>query len=331
MTELAQKCIKLALNPIKSIEIFLKILYNLIKQIIHSNKGKIFMQTNFYQVQKFPDGNFPIRFHTDRLYFGEDKQHSHPYIKNNRQNEIQPHWHESLEILRIKKGSANITVDDKQFNAKANDVIVINSNQLHVIRVSEGECLYEVLGLEYNFCMAWDFPLDKFYYKNLINDQRINLLFDKIAKENYGQKSFFQPIVMSGCIEILGLLSRQYNIQKPASTATLEKIQIVRQMMQYISIRFYSQNILKDLSELLKYNPFYLTHIFSEITGVTVKAYQLEIRFNYAKKMLLQNRLTILEIAENCGYANATSFTLAFRNKTGKTPSEYKRKKLTEK
>ncbi len=285
------------------------------------------MQNNFYQVQKFPDGNFPIRFHTDRLYFGETEHHSYPYVKNNRQNEIQPHWHEGLEILRIKKGSCAVTIDDTQVYTQEGDVVVVNSNQLHVIRVSQGECLYEVLGLEYNFCKAWDFSLDKFYYKNLINDPRINELFDKIAKENYGQKSFFQAIITSGCIEILGLLSRKYNIQKPVSNATLEKIQIVRQMMQYISSRFYSQNILNDLSELLKYNPYYLTHIFSKITGITVKDYQLQIRFKYAKKMLLQNNLTIFEIAENCGYASVSSFTLAFRNKTGKTPLEYKKQK----
>ncbi len=285
------------------------------------------MQDNFYQVQKFPDGNFPIRFHTDRLYFGEHERHSYPYVKNNRQNEIPPHWHEGLEILRIKKGACTVTIDDTQVYTKEGDVVVVNSNQLHVIRVSMEECLYEVLGLEYNFCKAWDFSLDKFYYKNLINDQRINELFDKIAKENYGQKSFFQAIITSGCIEILGLLSRKYNTPKSVSNATLEKIQIVRQMMQYISNRFYSQNILKDLSELLKYNPYYLTHIFSKITGITVKDYQMEIRFKYAKKMLLQNNLSIFEIAENCGYANATSFTLAFRNRTGKTPLEYKRQK----
>ncbi len=285
------------------------------------------MQTHFYQAQKFPEGNFPIRFHTDRLYFGEGKQHSYQYIKNNRQNEIQPHWHEGLEILRIKKGKCIITVDDKQLFAKEGDVIVINSNQLHVIRVNEEECLYEVLGLEYNFCIAWGFSPDKFYYKNLISDRKINLLFDKIAKENYGQKSFFQAIITSACMEILGLLSRQYNTQKPDSNAVLEKIQIVRQMMQYIFNNFYSQHILKDLSEQLKYSPYYLTHIFSEITGVTVKDYQMEIRFKQAKKMLVQNNLTIAEIAENCGYANASSFTLAFRNKTGKTPLEYKKQK----
>ncbi len=289
------------------------------------------MQSNFYQIQKFPEGNFPIRFHTDRLYFGEGKEHSYPYVKNNRQNEIQPHWHESLEILRIKKGNATVTVDDKQLRAKEGEVIVINSNQLHVIRVSEEECLYEVLGLEYNFCIAWGFSPDKFYYKNLINDQRINLLFDKIAKENYGQKSFFQAIITSACMEILGLLSRQYNTQKPDANTALEKINIVRQMLQYISNSFQSQNILKDLSEQLKYSPYYLTHIFSQITGVTVKDYQMEIRFKQAKKMLVQNNLTISQIAENCGYANVSSFTLAFRNKTGKTPSEYKKRKLQEK
>ncbi len=285
------------------------------------------MQTNYYQAQKFPEGNFPIRFHTDRLYVGEDERHSHQYIKNNRKNEIQPHWHEGLEILRIKKGTSVITIDDTQLFAKEGDVVVVNSNQLHVIRVYDGECLYEVLGLEYNYCKAWGFSLDEFYYKNLINDQRINGLFDKIAKENYGQKCFFQAIITSGCMEILGLLSRQYNAQKPLSSTKIEKLQLVRQMMQYISSNFHSQNILKDLSELLKYSQHYLTHIFSKITGITVKDYQMQIRFKYAKKMLVENNLTILEIAEHCGYASVTSFTLAFRNKTGKTPCEYKKQK----
>ncbi len=289
------------------------------------------MQTNFYQIQKFPEGNFPIRFHTDRLYSGENKEHSYQYIKNNRQNEIQAHWHESLEILRIKKGDATIVIDDKQFSAKSGEIVVVNSNQLHVIRVSEGECIYEVLGLEYNLCKGWGFEFDNFYYKNIISDQRINALFDKISKENYGQKAFFQTMITSSCLEILGVLSRQYNVQKPEQNATLEKIQIVRQMMQYISSRFFSQNILKELSEQLKYSQYYLTHIFSEIMEVSVKEYQMQIRFKQAKKMLVQNNLTIFEIAENCGYASVSSFALAFRNKTGRTPSEYRKQKKNKK
>ncbi len=289
------------------------------------------MQTNFYEVQKFPEGNFPIRFHTDRLYFGENKEHSYQYIKNNRQNEIQAHWHEGLEVLRIKKGSVNITIDDKLFSAKEDDVVVINSNQLHVLRVAEGECLYEVLGLEYNLCKEWGFSFDKSYYKNIILDKRLCSLFDKISKENYGQKSFFHAMITSSCMEILALISRQYNIQKPKQNATLEKIQIVRQMMQYISNSFDSQNILKELSEQLKYSQYYLTHIFSEIMGVTVKDYQMQIRFKQAKKMLVQDNLSIIEIAGKCGYASVSSFTLAFRNKTGKTPSEYRRQKKNKK
>ncbi len=285
------------------------------------------MKDNFYEIQKFPEGNFPIRFHTDRLYFVENKEHTYQHIKNNRQNEIQAHWHEGLEILRIKKGKLNITIDDKQFFAKEDDVIVINSNQLHGLKVSDSECLYEVLGLEYNLCKGWGFAFDNFYYKNIIFDQRINLLFDNIAKENYAQKSFFHAMITSSCLEILGILSRRYNSQKPAQNATLEKIQIVRQMMQFISSKFDSQNILKELSEQLKYSQFYLTHIFSEIMGVSVKEYQMQIRFKQAKKMLVQNNLTIFEIAENCGYASVTSFTLAFRNKTGKTPSQYRKEK----
>ncbi len=285
------------------------------------------MQIEYYERQKFPSENFPIRFHTDRLYYGDRKEHNYQNIKNNRANEIQPHWHEGFELWRIKTGKPTLIIDDKRFKVKEGDVIAINTNQLHGIRVLSGECVYEVLGVEYNFCKTWGFVLDNLYFKNLINDQLISSLFDKISSEQYSQKDFYETIIISSCLEILGILSRNYKIDRPIANATFEKLQVVRQMMQYISSMFASQQILKELSDKLTYSQYYLSHIFSKVTGMSVKDYQMQIRFQQAKKMLAQNKLTIFEIATICGYASESSFILAFRNRIGKTPLEYRKQK----
>lgn len=59
-------------------------------------------------------------------------------------------------------------------------------------------------------------------------------------------------------------------------------------------------------------------------TGLTAANYLLTVRMGEARQRLLQcPRLTINEVAEQCGFADNAHFTHAFKRIFGYTPSEY--------
>ncbi|MCR5650242.1 MAG: helix-turn-helix domain-containing protein, partial [Lachnospiraceae bacterium] len=54
--------------------------------------------------------------------------------------------------------------------------------------------------------------------------------------------------------------------------------------------------------------------------------YRTQVRMQESKNLLIDNKLSITEIAGMCGYSNASKFSAAFKKHFGETPSEWKNK-----
>ncbi len=280
-----------------------------------------------YEVQHFIDGKFPIKFHTDRIYAEGNKQHTHKNIKNNFLTDIPVHWHEGLEIWRIVSGDPTVVLDTEQMSAKEANIVVINTSQLHTIRVTEGECVYEVLGIDHVFCKDFGFELENFFFMNVISDRQLSSIFDIITDEFYSGAPFYEAVILGECMKMLGILSRRYKTEKkPTDASLLKRTGIIREITGYISSNFGSQDILSELSTHLNYSTSYLTHLFLETVGTSIKEYQMCIKFNNAKKMLKKDGLSVFEVSKLCGYSTSSAFSTAFKKRVGITPAAYIKK-----
>jgi AraC-like DNA-binding protein len=67
---------------------------------------------------------------------------------------------------------------------------------------------------------------------------------------------------------------------------------------------------------------------FKSRTLKTYMQFLKEIRIGYACKLLIENKLSISQIACNCGYNNLSNFNRQFKLITGKTPLEYSKEFL---
>jgi two-component system, response regulator YesN len=68
----------------------------------------------------------------------------------------------------------------------------------------------------------------------------------------------------------------------------------------------------------------YITQLFKEQTGETIADRLEQIRIRRATELLLQNELTIEEIAAQVGYNSAHSFRRAFKRVSGTSPSQFR-------
>lgn len=48
-------------------------------------------------------------------------------------------------------------------------------------------------------------------------------------------------------------------------------------------------------------------------------------RINYAKKLIVEGKLSMAQIAYECGFSSPSYFNKQFKNYTGQTPQELKR------
>lgn len=87
---------------------------------------------------------------------------------------------------------------------------------------------------------------------------------------------------------------------------------------------------LKKLSSVAGFSPFHFHRIFAGMMGETLNQFIQRIRVEKAAMLLVLNpKKNMTEIALDCGYSGSAQFSRAFREKFGKTPSEWRKEKLS--
>ena len=86
----------------------------------------------------------------------------------------------------------------------------------------------------------------------------------------------------------------------------------------------------EELAERMNYNTAYLCRIIKSSLGKSFTQYRLLIRLKAAETLLIESRLSIVEICEKLRFSNRTYFYHAFETATGMTPQEFRdRKKIS--
>ncbi len=94
--------------------------------------------------------------------------------------------------------------------------------------------------------------------------------------------------------------------------------------LKYIDEHLDESVTLDVLSEKFFLSPFYFHKLFSVIVGKSLAAYIRDRRVLYACKQLCNTEKTILDIALDCGFHSAPSFSRTFKEVQGISPREYR-------
>ncbi len=97
----------------------------------------------------------------------------------------------------------------------------------------------------------------------------------------------------------------------------------------YVARKILGENISSDISveelaEKVSLNRTTLQRVFKQMYGVTIFEYRTQVRMQEAKNLLVDNDLTVTEIAGICGYSNASKFSAAFKKHFGSTPTDWR-------
>lgn len=101
---------------------------------------------------------------------------------------------------------------------------------------------------------------------------------------------------------------------------------VTDQLRNYIDLHYMEEIRRDDLAELVYLNTNYMSRIFKKEVGVSISTYLLQKRVEEGKKLLTQSDLPINTVSIYVGYSNFSYFTKMFRENTGYSPLEYRRK-----
>jgi DNA-binding response OmpR family regulator len=100
---------------------------------------------------------------------------------------------------------------------------------------------------------------------------------------------------------------------------------ILRAAMRFIGANLSRLPSLADIAHKVGTHDKKLSAIFRQHLGMTVFAWIRDERLRLGRELLTDSRMNMQDIAEQVGFRSACNFTTAFRERTGVTPSTFRR------
>jgi AraC family transcriptional regulator len=101
----------------------------------------------------------------------------------------------------------------------------------------------------------------------------------------------------------------------------------LRSVVDYIEAHLGEEVTLRQLAELAHMSKYYFGHLFKQSTGLSPHQFFLRQRIAKAKSLLVDDRLSLVEISHSVGFASQTHFTTVFRKLVGTTPLAYRNRR----
>jgi transcriptional regulator, AraC family len=173
--------------------------------------------------------------------------------------------------------------------------------------------------------LSLDVPFNRL---TLLSDYtELSQLIRDLRQEFHQTGSHHEEILDAKLRTILYKYSDAYHLETQLS----DKLKIHRPLFHEIRNGIYSQHSPKktvsELAEDASLSVSYFQHIYKELFGVPVIQDIIRSRIERACYLLTMTPDSVAHIAESCGYENVEHFNRQFKEITGFSPNQYRKKK----
>lgn len=161
-----------------------------------------------------------------------------------------------------------------------------------------------------------------------VRDPQLEHVLMSLRAEMHKGNGWVSQLYVESLANILAVnLLRDYSVAKPRVAAYEGGLGDRRtlQVTDYIQAHLDQPIKLADLAEVVGISQFHFSRLFKQSMGMTPHRYLLEQRVEQAKRLLTATKLTILEIALQCGFSSQSHLTTNFKEVTKTTPSRYRK------
>ena len=238
------------------------------------------------------------------------------------------HTHDHFfEIMFIVEGEIQHTVLDKTTNLGENTLCFITPDLIHSINIQPNSH-YINMGINekyFNNIISFVAPTIQNLIKESLftsfivpNPNRIkNLINQHLISPDKNIKNIYTRMLL---IEMLSQLLN-YQVSNAVDITILKN-----PVFQLIKLMNNNENYDKPLNKLIEqthYSVSRINKLFKRETGKSPGQYFLEKKMQYAKTLLSDTSLTIIEISYKVGYSSYAHFSVKFREMFGIPPKEY--------
>lgn len=238
---------------------------------------------------------------------------------------------DAVELILICSGSSEYLIHDKKVVIKAGDLLVYNAGVVHdevsgpdmeVGSYCVGVGGLHMPGLRPNALIpdeaGYVFPTGR-YFEDM--KELFVMIFRNLAAGEPHAELFCTSLLHALLVSVLTVTegvgeTRENPADEPHILGSRIKDYIDRHYMEPIT--------LQSMGEALSISPYYLSHVFKQMSGYSPVQYLLRRRIGEAQTLLITTELSVARIAEMVGYDSQSYFNLQFTKNVGMPPSRYR-------
>lgn len=243
------------------------------------------------------------------------------------------HYHDCHQMLYVCRGKIAVTINGQEYTAKEGDLIFLSRFEEHSIRLIESE--YERYALR--ILLTRSSSENEFLSSVLVNRTEgfshilplqelrpvAEALFQKMAEEYQAKPPMYEEMLSLSLRAFLVQLYRyRPELFLPANNEIAETVYHIQNELEK---NFQDHFSLAELAAKYHLSISRLSHLFKSVTGYAPIEYLTACRLSAAKNYLGTTDLPIKDIIELCGFGDQSNFSRLFREKTGKTPTEFRK------
>jgi len=157
-------------------------------------------------------------------------------------------------------------------------------------------------------------------------EEKLQLLGVDYTIESFGEISFKEKLT-SKKLDDFRILLGNYGIEivENHKSILVQKIKDAITEMVFDEDEKINVKSSVFLAEKLEHSYGYLSNLFSEVTYTSIENFIILKKIEYTKRLILENTMTLTEIAFKLNYSSVAHLSTQFKNTTGLTPSAFQR------
>lgn len=230
------------------------------------------------------------------------------------------HSHALYEIIYILDGEVEYIVEDKRYNAKKHDVILIRPYTYHYFTITS-KANYEKIGILFDSNFLKIDPSIIHHSIELLDCENNSILKSIFQKIDYYYKNFPEQIFLELYFSLIKEIVFNLSLIKGPTISPQYHTPILSPVLEYINANLFSITKLEEISQALNISTSYLKSIFKKELKIQPKRYINEKKLLRARQMIWEGEKATIASAK-CGFQNYSTFYRLYREYFGISPSD---------
>ncbi len=256
---------------------------------------------------------------------------------NDENENYPPHWHTPFEVIMPVKNGYTVVVGEQHYELREGDILLICPGIVHELFAPEsGERIIFQPSLSQIQIRELDLLISLLRPAVLITKEEFpdfhpvaQKLMLEIKEEYFLCEPYYETAIYSRFMRILVDIGRLHGALKhPVSDASnsrqkdyLDKFLYIT---NYINEHFAENLSLEQVADLAGFSKYHFTRLFKQYTDTSFYKYLNQKRIDYAKTLLLDPDLPVIDVALQCGFSSLSAFLRMFKQLNKCTPTEFR-------